>query len=219
MEFKLIKKGVITDEAIIAEIKRVIKLLDKPYITMRDLDTYGSINSSTVIHHFGSWNNALNLIGVKSGNTFHSYDDLMNNIRDAWIKKGTQPTKRDMNNKELSSISEGAYLRKFGSWYAALDSFITYIKKDEDISSTVSTTSIEEQGFIKHKTKREPSNRLKVQVLMRDGNRCRICGAECSGGLHNIHFDHIKPWSKGGETILENLQVLCSSCNEAKGNI
>ncbi len=54
---------------------------------------------------------------------------------------------------------------------------------------------------------------------MRDGNKCRICGVECSGGLHNIHFDHIIPWSKGGETVLENLQVLCSSCNEAKGNM
>ncbi|THU38508.1 HNH endonuclease [Niastella caeni] len=26
----------------------------------------------------------------------------------------------------------------------------------------------------------------------------------------DIHFDHIKPWAKGGETILENLQILCS---------
>ena len=40
-----------------------------------------------------------------------------------------------------------------------------------------------------------------------------------SGGLHNIHFDHVIPWSKGGETTLENLQVLCLACNEAKGNM
>ena len=70
-----------------------------------------------------------------------------------------------------------------------------------------------------HQTKREPSDRLKVRVLMRDGNKCRICGVECNDGLHNIHFDHIIPWSKGGETTYENLQVLCSSCNEAKGNL
>ena len=34
-----------------------------------------------------------------------------------------------------------------------------------------------------------------------------------------IKADHIKPWSKGGETTLENLQVLCSVCNEALGDV
>ncbi len=34
----------------------------------------------------------------------------------------------------------------------------------------------------------------------------------------NIHFD-ILAWSKGGETLLENLQVLCAEHNLAKGNV
>ena len=34
-----------------------------------------------------------------------------------------------------------------------------------------------------------------------------------------LHVDHIKPWSKGGETILENLQTLCQKCNLGKSNI
>ena len=28
--------------------------------------------------------------------------------------------------------------------------------------------------------------------------------------------DHIKPWSKGGQTILENCQMLCKDCNGKK---
>lgn len=28
--------------------------------------------------------------------------------------------------------------------------------------------------------------------------------------------DHIKPWSKGGKTTLENLQMLCKNCNSKK---
>ena len=31
-----------------------------------------------------------------------------------------------------------------------------------------------------------------------------------------LHVDHIFPWSKGGETVLENLQTLCSRCNGGK---
>lgn len=30
-------------------------------------------------------------------------------------------------------------------------------------------------------------------------------------------MDHIIPWSKGGPTTLENLQLLCGPCDVAKG--
>lgn len=217
MDFKLVKREPISDGLILAEIQRVMSLLGKTTLTMKEFDTHSSISSATAMRRFGSWNEVLKVVGLNSGNTFHSYDALMENIRDAWIKKGKQPTRRDMDDKAYSAISSGTYLRKFGTWYGALETFMQYISKTDDESFLPDTLAT--QDVVKHKTKRDPSNRLKVQVLMRDGNRCRICGAECSGGLHNIHFDHIIPWSKGGETVLENLQVLCSACNEAKGNM
>ncbi|MCL4507775.1 MAG: HNH endonuclease [Chloroflexi bacterium] len=34
-----------------------------------------------------------------------------------------------------------------------------------------------------------------------------------------LHVDHILAWSKGGETVLENLQTLCSVCNLGKSNV
>jgi hypothetical protein len=142
----------------------------------------------------------------------------MSNIKDVWLKKGKQPSRRDMDNKELSMISSGTYLRHYGTWYKTLENFISFISEN-DIEVLTDALEPNSMSVIKHKTKREPSDRMKVQVLIRDGNRCRICGVECSGGLHNMHFDHIIPWSKGGETTLENLQVLCSACNEAKGNM
>lgn len=217
MEFELIKKGPISDEEIIDEIKAVMKKLGKSSITIKDFDANSKINSSTVTRRFGKWNIALNMVGAGINNMFYSDEELLSNIKDAWLKKGKQPSRRDMDNKELSKISSGTYLRHFGTWYKALECFINYIsEKDVDTSTEVQEPT--SSSVIKHKTKRDPSDRLKVQVLMRDGNRCRICGVECSGGLHNIHFDHIKPWSKGGETTLENLRVLCSHCNEALGN-
>ena len=217
MQFQLNKKETITDEDIIEEMKSVMKKLGKTKLTIKEFDANAKINSSTVASHFGSWNNALILVGVELNKKNHSHEDLMMNIRNVWIMKGKQPSKRDMDNKKLSSISSASYIRHYGTWYKALESFITYISEAKDDSPMNKET--DSTSSIKHKTKRDPSDRLKVQVLMRDGNRCKICGVECSGGLHNIHFDHIIPWSKGGETTLENLQVLCSACNEAKGNL
>lgn len=220
MEFKLKKREPITDEAIINEIKSVMDKLGKKQISIKEFDANATTNSSTVIRRYGKWNDALKIAGASLNNTFYSDEELLSNIKDAWLKKGTQPSRRDMDNKDYSIISSGTYLRHFGTWYKALDCFVSYISDNKDIvSNETEIDNNTNRTTIKHKTKRDPSDRLKVQVLMRDGNKCRICGAVCSGGLHNIHFDHIIPWSKGGETVLENLQVLCSVCNEAKGNM
>jgi hypothetical protein len=54
---------------------------------------------------------------------------------------------------------------------------------------------------------------VKHAVWHRDGGRCIQCGS-----VHSIHFDHVIPFSKGGANNIENLQLLCASCNLSKGN-
>ena len=53
---------------------------------------------------------------------------------------------------------------------------------------------------------------LRTQVFERDEYRCINCGSH-----KRLCADHVHPESKGGATILENLQTLCQSCNSAKG--
>lgn len=36
--------------------------------------------------------------------------------------------------------------------------------------------------------------------------------------INEMEADHIRPWSKGGKTILENCQILCSPCNRTKSS-
>ena len=35
--------------------------------------------------------------------------------------------------------------------------------------------------------------------------------------LEEMHTDHVTPWCKGGQTTLENGQMLCHDCNWTKG--
>lgn len=51
-------------------------------------------------------------------------------------------------------------------------------------------------------------------VLARDGRRCRKCGRDDEH--MPIHFDHIWPWAKGGPSTVDNIQILCASCNLSK---
>ena len=70
------------------------------------------------------------------------------------------------------------------------------------------------------KTKsRAISEKLRYKVLKRDNFKCCACGASpAKDPSVELHIDHIIPWSKGGESVLENLQTLCSKCNIGKSN-
>ena len=50
-------------------------------------------------------------------------------------------------------------------------------------------------------------------VYTRDGGRCVY-----RGSTQNLQLDHIIPFSRGGATTLENLQLLCQKCNIEKSN-
>lgn len=60
---------------------------------------------------------------------------------------------------------------------------------------------------------RFPSAKLKAQIYERDGYKCTKCGA-----TEELCIDHVIPWSKYGKTVMENLVVLCGSCNRKKSN-
>jgi len=62
------------------------------------------------------------------------------------------------------------------------------------------------------RTPRKINWRLRSLVLLRDGARCQLCGAEARNGA-TLQVDHVVSWSKGGETTFANLQALCHVCS------
>jgi 5-methylcytosine-specific restriction endonuclease McrA len=53
---------------------------------------------------------------------------------------------------------------------------------------------------------------VKLAVFQRDGGRCVQCGSN-----FDIQYDHIIPVAMGGSSTVENLQILCATCNQRKG--
>ena len=58
---------------------------------------------------------------------------------------------------------------------------------------------------------------LRLRVLKEAKGRCSLCGA--TRDERPLDVDLIVPWSKGGKTVYENLQVLCSTCRKAKTDL
>lgn len=50
--------------------------------------------------------------------------------------------------------------------------------------------------------------------LLQD-RKCRECQRDVPRDL--VEGDHVLPWSRGGRTVMENLQALCIACNRRKG--
>jgi hypothetical protein len=58
----------------------------------------------------------------------------------------------------------------------------------------------------------------RLAIYRRDGGLCRVA-IKCEGEKcewENWAADHIRPWSKGGKTTVENGQVSCVACNSVK---
>ena len=205
-----------TDDELIDDVKRIAKEHGLSSLSMHEYNTYGSFDNSTIIRRFGTWNHALGLAGLECRNRFYTEFELFNNLQHVWIVKGCQPTRRDMDNKQYSTISSGAYMRKYIKWSNALKAFVEYINQDvsDDFFSEVNS---ETRG---HRTARDINLRLRFKVMQRDNFKCCACGASpAKDPSVELHIDHILPWSKGGETEIDNLQTLCSKCNLGKSDL
>ena len=209
-----------TDDEIIEDLQKVSTSFDLSKLTMQEYDEHGSFNTSTIIRRFGSWNNALLKAKIEITQQFWEEEQLFENLENVWRKNGSQPRRRDMDNKELSYISSGSYTRKYGRWSNALREFIDYINQDDDNQTNELIITNAHHTEHSHCTKRDVNLRLRFKVLQRDNFKCCMCGAApAKDPAVELHIDHIIPWSKGGETTIDNLQTLCSKCNLGKSDL
>ncbi|MYB15476.1 MAG: HNH endonuclease [Chloroflexi bacterium] len=75
------------------------------------------------------------------------------------------------------------------------------------------------------KFERSISGRVRAEVLIRNGNTCRMCGAGAgephpvNGRRTVLHVGHIVAKSQGGDDTAGNLRALCTVCNQGAKNV
>lgn len=215
-----------SDQELLEELSRCAQALGKRTVTIAESEQLGRCHPSTIQRRFGSWFKALEAAGLEPSRSKIGItdDELFENVRDVWIELGRQPRYSELVAPH-SKYSAGTYENRFGSWRNALKEFISWVNSDADtVESPKAEVEVEEscsgsQPKAKRRTRREISDRQRFRVLVRDGFRCMSCGASplVTPGVQ-LHVDHIVPWSKGGETVDENLQAKCQQCNLGKGN-
>lgn len=220
----------ITNEDLLNNIKYVANYLSKETITTSEYKELGVYSISIILDRFGSWEETLRKAGLQDTGFIKRIDtdELLKEIERLWILLGRQPTTSDIKNGN-SKYSLNSFTRRFGGWRNALKEFIEYVNSDGEIQTTedklVNETVINNSNSnqIKIKTRRTPrdiNERLRFKVLKRDNFKCVYCGkSPATDSNVELHVDHIIPWSKGGKTVIENLQTSCSKCNLGKSDL
>jgi hypothetical protein len=193
----------VSDGELIADLKRVALALNLDTVPQKTYGVLGVFDYSTITRRFGSWNNGLLRAGLAISNEINISDDrLFENLLILWQHFGRQPRRSELSSPP-STISQTPYNRRFGSWTAALEAFVNFA----NVGGNQPPESVQSVEASHRTTGRDPSLRLRWHVLQRDHFTCCACGASPAITLGvDLHVDHIVPWSKGGETVLENLR-------------
>ena len=209
-----------SEEELLDDLKAVSNIINKDTVTMEEYNQYGKYHSTTLTRRFGSWFLCLQKAQLQMSRSKIgiSNEALFDNIEKVWIKLGKQPSYTQM--EEYGEFSIGTYTKRFGGWRKALEAFVDYVNSTEIKIDESEPTSDTTSDVANHITRRDINLRMRFIVMKRDNFKCCMCGRSpaTTPGLE-LHIDHIIPWSKGGETVIDNLQTLCSDCNLGKSNL
>ena len=97
-----------------------------------------------------------------------------------------------------------------------LEEQVAELMKDDDVTSKQGIYEYVLTGNENLLNIRRFSDAQKEAKYEEQERICNRCGEEFA--FNEMEGDHIRPWSKGGATVPENLQMLCKDCNGQKGS-
>ena len=119
-----------------------------------------------------------------------------------WLFKSYFPKGIDaMTNEEVKELRE--------QWYVKLKK----IYKDKGMFPYLKFKLFGEGNTADRRRRRATTEEM-AEVFRRYGHKC--VNPKCQSE-HNLTVDHIIPLAKGGTWDMDNLQLMCQSCNSSKG--
>jgi hypothetical protein len=217
----------LSNDELIAELKRVHLLVGKPYLTTDDFNRHSITSEDAIRIRFGSFHKGLEAAGIpKTPYKLRRFTDAQcfENLAIVWTHFGRAPQYREMF-EPPSTIQGKTYVGRWGTWRKTLMAFVEWANSEAEPSETVAETDqpAAESKSAPEKLRTEADCReirpgLRFRVFLRDRFRCVACGRSPATHLNvELHADHRQAVANGGKTTLENLQTLCQDCNLGKG--
>lgn len=132
-----------------------------------------------------------------------------------WVKK-TFTTYR----KEMKGINWGKLYNSYKDTKlnaAQLETEIAKLMEDEDVSNKKGIYTYVLSKDERNLNIRSFTDKHKSEAYQRAKGICPKCQKHFK--IEEMEADHITPWSKGGQTIPSNCQMLCKKDNRTKSNI
>lgn len=135
------------------------------------------------------------------------YDDVI-----TWVSR-TFPTYRRL----MQGVEWGLLYNRFKD--------VDKTELDEKVNEILETEEISNEKYVYEAVLSGNMNLLQARAFPEADRKrkykeqdgiCPICGKKFA--FEDMAGDHIVPWSKGGKTIYENLQMLCKGCNAGKSD-
>jgi len=237
-QFKRNRLNELSKDKMLAELEKAAKHFNYIEFGWRDFDKIADISANSIKKHFGGWRKGLEALkkhlqekGLDlsprphAPNRIYSDKELFDEMERVWKKVGQRPSRTEWEMSE-PKISYQCYKQRFGGWVNACTKFIEYKMGAEILADDFilperedAKTQTKVSTNYKQENSRNISLSARLKVLSRDNFRCVFCGKSPATDIGTkLHLDHIKPFSKGGKSIIENLQTLCEECNLGKSD-
>lgn len=167
------------------------------------------------------WIANLNGITIEGYMAAHQKDDNSDELLEyfqtviKWVKTVFPTQEGKKPRKEMKGIKWGFLYNRYGAKYkTSLEDKVAKLMADKEVQKKSGIYEYLLTGEEKYLNLRAFDEDEKRTAYEQQKGVCPICKGKFE--YEDMAGDHKMPWSKGGKTVFDNLQMLCNDCNLKK---